>query len=238
MSSERDIDDILESLNQLLREGESHNDDHVESDEIPETDLQAGEEAPQEPGQESALAETEEIPVADEEPADAVEDERVSEPADSGLEAVSEPEEQEKADDGDDSAGENDESSLSMPRVVLTEEMLVDNPQGSLLSLVRAAEAKAAVRSEAGGVDDAEERQNGQAPVQSPLHVDHEHMGRLLEQLSDDVINQLRQELPTLIRDSLYRHLEELNTGYREPTGAADEQQSAQQQLKEQKRDE
>jgi len=241
MSSERDIDDILDSLNQLLREGESHNDDHVETDEVSESDPQADEAALQEFEQASAPAENEELPAEVEvaEPETEAEPEMALEPADSAAEPDFEPQEQSETDHEDEAFTAVDESPLSMQRVVLTEEMLVDNPQGSLLSLVRAAEANVAARpSEAGegGVGDQQGEQVNDA--NGPLHVDHEHMGRLLEQLSDDVINRLRQELPVLIRDSLYRHLGELNSEHRERTGETEEQRSAQQQIKESKRDE
>jgi len=215
MSKERDIDDILDSLNQLLREGESHNDDHVEGDasiealeaELHELDEKAG-------GPERG-------PAISDEPA-----------LDTGLEVEPEssPEmvtdsdsdwdwEQDEGNEAADSEACSDDdepvdSPIFMQRVVLTEEMLVNNPQGSLLSMVsdrRPSSAEAdAVEVEAEIENQLESDEQAGGEPHTLLHLDHQHLEGLLEQVADDVIHQLQRELPTLIKRSLYHHLAEM----------------------------
>ena len=203
MSKERDIDDILDSLNQLLREGESHNDDHVDGD-ISAEEIEAqlheldGEGSSRE--DESVLSDHAAEDAGESETDSGPESERVSAPASAG-----EPDEDDEPDDE-----EPEDSPISMQRVVLTEDMLVDNPQGSLLSMtsnrVTSPDESDVTLSEAQAQD-----QNGVS--HTLLHVDHQHLEQLLEQVADDVINQLQHELPALIKRSLYHHLAAMRDG-------------------------
>ncbi len=191
MSSERDIDDILESLNQLLREGESHNDDHVESEAV------AGA---------RELDTTTEMVESELQQLDATEEK----PSSDGNEAaeisktLGEPTEQGKAVEVDEDAVEEHAGredaveSISIQRVVLTEEMLVDNPQGNLLSLVK--------------TSGPEHEEGGNSKTESTgKEISEERIEMVLKQVSADVIadviNQLQNVLPTLIKNSLERHL-------------------------------
>ena len=205
MSKDRDIDDILESLNQLLREGESHNDDLVESAEAPEKVKQKLNDL------EDEISEVEEVDallsVADEVVEDAPDSgsetdddlsDAESEAETTGSWGQDEPEEGET--EADCVSDDNDER-LSMHRVVLTEEMLVDNPQRSLLSLVGKHSAEA-------------ELQPGDEEVKpdtAELRVDHTLMAEVLDRVGNDVIHHLQQQLPTLIKSSLEQHLNDLN---------------------------
>ncbi len=215
MSKERDIDDILDSLNQLLREGESHNDDHVEED-ISLEDIEA-----------KLLELDEEIdelksePLQPDEPVETVDEttsESDSEP-DPDSEAIREENENDVAVDPDGPLDEEEDeepagSPISIQRVVLTEEMLINNPQGNLLSTAldrgpSSAEADRVDVESATEDQTASEEQAGKAP-HTLLHVDHHHLEQLLEQVADDVIRQLQHELPTLIKRSLSHHLAQM----------------------------
>ncbi|MDT8376460.1 MAG: hypothetical protein RQ867_06935 [Mariprofundaceae bacterium] len=225
MSKERDIDDILESLNQLLREGESHNDDHVEEDiSVEEIEAKLHE-------LDEEIGELESEPILSEPPAEAA-DEAAPE---SGPEPESEPDpepvwEQDAYDGPSDFDGYSDEeeaedeeeepagSPISIQRVVLTEEMLVNNPQGNLLTIRSAhgpssAEAAdmSATGSRAASAAQESDRYEPAGEAHRQLHVDHRHLEQLLEQVADDVMQQLRHELPILIRRSLYHHLAEMS---------------------------
>ena len=212
MSKERDIDDILDSLNQLLREGESHNDDHVEEEasvEALEAGLHGLDEEAGGPERGSAISDAPALDTGFE------------------VEPESNPEmmtdydldwEQDEGDESSDSEACSDDELVDSPifkqRVVLTEEMLVNNPQGSLLSM-------ASDRRPPSAEDDAvevkpetenqlkSEEQDGEKP-HALLHLDHQHLEGLLEQVADDVIHQLQRELPTLIKRSLYHRLAEI----------------------------
>ncbi len=229
MSGERDIDDILDSLNKLLREGESHNDDHVE------VDAQAEEiEAELHELEEGGSGISEEVAVATEEAVSELSEAAdisgrhaeadAGSVADPGQDEAGEPCESVEADSSDSSDAQTMEpvdAPVSVQRVVLTEEMLLDNPQGNLLSLVKRDEAEAA-ESMAEAPQQEAVREN-----RTPLHVDHHHMARLLDQVTDDVIDQLQQELPVLIKHSLYRHLAELrdagDDGHQSESGSREE---------------
>jgi len=196
MSSERDIDDILNSLNQLLREGESHNDDHTEAE---DTGAVSAAEVPPEPKL-SRPVEKRPEPAAKakaESPA-AVRDDA--------------PEDVEQADE----PRSSNDAPVSLHRVVLTEDMMINNPQGSLLSLAGrrdAAEDGEAADADADADADAEDSatQGEAKPAQDGRpHIDPERMALLINQISDDLIERMRRELPPLIADSLYRHLKEL----------------------------
>jgi len=114
-----------------------------------------------------------------------------------------EPEEDNISDDGDER--------LSVHRVVLTEEMLVDNPQRSLLSLVG---------NSADHINDqADETVEPEASEsQTELPVDHALMAELLDRITDDVI----RHLPILIKTSLEQHLNDLIQG--EPSSDSTDQ--------------
>ena len=212
MSKERDIDDILDSLNQLLREGESHNDDHVEED-ISFEDLEAKlHELDEE------IDELKSEPLQPDEPVETVDEttsESDSEP-DPDSEAIREENENDVAVDPDGPLDEEEDeepagSPISIQRVVLTEEMLINNPQGNLLStaLGRGPSSAEADRVDVESATEGEtvsEEQAGKAP-HALLHIDHHHLEQLLEQVADDVIRQLQHELPTLIKRSLSHHL-------------------------------
>ncbi len=210
MSKDRDIDDILESLNQLLREGESHNDDHVESDEHADKAEQGLDEL-QDDLSDVAEMETrlsEAADIGDLEAADETVSEDLSaidsEQETSGSWEADEPEEDRISDEGD--------QRLSVHRVVLTEEMLVDNPQRSLLSLV-GNRADVQVDDQA---DEAVEPESGESETEPS--VDHALMAELLDRITDDVIRQL----PVLIKTSLEHHLNHLIQG--EQSGGATDQ--------------
>lgn len=220
MSTGRDIDDILDSLNQLLREGESHNDDHVEEDISPE-ELEAKlHELDKE------IDELEGAPLLPDEPVETVDEATLkpdSEPepgSKSKSKSKSEPirkqnENNVMADpDGYLDEEEDEEpagSPISIQRVVLTEEMLINNPQGNLLS---AGSGRGPSSAEAGRVNaesvteplTASKEQAGEVS-HTLLHVDHHHLEQLLEQVADDVILQLQHELPALIKRSFYHRL-------------------------------
>jgi hypothetical protein len=200
MSKERDIDDILASLNQLLHEGESHNDDHVETGEHGEVDHHA-EMDKQTEEIEIELRELEEefsdVAAMEEEPKPTQFESIRSEPEQSEPE---QPEsEQAEAFEWfqdepieDDVLEDFDDAPISVQRVVLTEDMLVDNPQGSLLSMANSEEA-------ANEVVEHETEQSAELDLEL-----------LVEKVSDDVMNQLQQELPAMIKASLHRHLGDL----------------------------
>ncbi len=232
MSKERDIDDILDSLNQLLREGESHNDDHVELDALAE-------------GIEAELHALEEHVVdAEKQTAGTPEniDEVVKQVAletgsNTKLETINPALSQNKDIESDESfetdsvyeipdddfggnpaddADGSDEQIIDLidapvltQRVVLTEEMLVNNPQGNLLSMANTdkkesqnttAESKAVAVEAQGTVRDADVLDVNDLPMQQLLK-------QLLDKVSDDVIGQLQQQLPSLIKASFDRHL-------------------------------
>ena len=215
MSKERDIDDILDSLNQLLREGESHNDDHVEED-ISLEDLEAKlHELDEE------IDELKSEPLQPDEPVETVDEttsESDSEP-DPDSEAIREENENDVAVDPDGPLDEEEDeepagSPISIQRVVLTEEMLINNPQGNLLStaLDRGPSSAEADRVDVESATEGEtvsEEQPGEKP-RTLLHIDHHHLEQLLEQVADDVIRQLQHELPTLIKRSLSHHLAQM----------------------------
>jgi len=189
MSNDRDIEDILNSLNQLLREGESHNDDHSGSEDghekaaSPEPE-KAVDEAPVE-----AEAGTEPVKLQREKP---VED------TNGDLQVSQSGDEIEQ-----DEPRSPDDAPVSINRVVLTEDMMVNNPQGSLLSLVR---NSAGLPKQHRATDE-----NGKSGATSgSVRVDHDHMERLVRQISDDLIKRLEKELPGLIAESIRRHLKEL----------------------------
>jgi len=203
MSKERDIDDILDSLNQLLREGESHNDDHVDEDisaEEIEAQLHEFDEEGSSPESKSVLSDHSAADAGENEADSEPESEIVSDPASAG-----EPDEDDEPDDE-----EPEDSPISMQRVVLTEEMLVDNPQGSLLSMTS---SRVSSPAEAGESLSEAQSQNQNGVSHTLLHVDHQHLEKLLEQVADDVINQLQHELPALIKRSLYHHLASMRDG-------------------------
>lgn len=216
MSKDRDIDDILESLNQLLREGESHNDDHVESYESPakvkkalddlEDELSDASEV--EPSRSEALDrdDSETADGAAVSTAESREDISVLEAEMDGVEhwqrdepEADEPEAESVSDDADEP--------LKMHRVVLTEKMLVDNLQRSLLSMI------------GNGASDSElDAESTPIVPQSGPSIDHDLMARLLDHVADDVTRQL----PILIKTSLEQHLNDLIQG--EPSGDSTDQ--------------
>lgn len=254
MSNDRDINDILDSLNQLLREGESHNDDHVETDDqIDEKldehaeeieaelhELEEDDAAPEEAVVEAQGAESEE---ATEQP----ESEQIDDIDDSSDDELS----SEYLDDLDEDSTDEDsadesieeelrEAPISVQRVVLTEEMLVNNPQGNLLSIVKEGEEAGVEQvTEPESVEDEiveavqedsfeEEEPSEHEPVDeideqvvhdlasenqdsnSVNYPSDEQLEQLVERVSDDVISRLQQELPSLISASLHRCLTDL----------------------------
>ncbi len=223
MSKERDIDDILDSLNQLLREGESHNDDHVEED-ISSEDIEAKlHELDEE------IDELISEPLQPDEPVEMV-DEATSEPdsePDPDSESIREQNENDMAVDPDGPLDEEEDeepagSPISVQRVILTEKMLINNPQGNLLSK-GSGRGPSSAESDRVDVESAtegetvSEEQPGEKP-RTLLHIDHHHLEQLLEQVADDVIHQLQHELPTLIKRSLYHHLAQMRDAGRPET--------------------
>lgn len=183
MSSERDIEDILNSLNELLREGESYNDDHSVAEPRREkvSPPRAEKRDDRLPAKTAVKAEPEKLVEVRAEavrPASPVVDEPVKS-----------------------KAKRSDDAPVSVPRVVLTEDMMLDNPQGNLLSLVRNPEEPQPQPA----VKEAKPAAKG-----GSVRVDQNHMGRLVRQISDDVIRRLEKELPGLIAESIRRHLKEL----------------------------
>jgi hypothetical protein len=218
MSKERDIDDILDSLNQLLREGESHNDDHVEED-ISAEEIEAklhelDEEIDKLESEPLQPEETEET--VDETTSESDTDSESGPESESDSESIREQNENDATVDPDEPSDEEEDeepagSPISIQRVVLTEEMLVNNPQGNLLStaLDRSSSSTEADRVDvesATGGETVSEEQAGEVS-HTLLHIDHHHLEQLLEQVADDVIRQLQHELPILIKRSLHHHL-------------------------------
>ncbi|MDX8403784.1 MAG: hypothetical protein R8K54_05190 [Mariprofundaceae bacterium] len=182
MSKDRDINDILDSLNQLLHEGESHNDDHVETDEAVNEEAEEIEAELHELEEDDAVSEDME--------SEGVKPEPLEDHFDSSREA---------SDAGNEGP---QEAPISVQRVVLTEDMLVNNPQGNLLST---------------GMGDKKEITEPVTELESietqTVNIDHLPMAQLeplLERISDDVISQLQQQLPALIKTALDCHLAKL----------------------------
>lgn len=220
MSKDRDIDDILESLNQLLREGESHNDDHVESYESPakvkkaldDLEDELSDVSEVEPSRSEAL-DRDDSEAADGETVSTAESSEDISVVEAEMEVVEhwqldEPEADEpETDEPETESVSDDAEPLKMHRVVLTEEMLVDNPQRSLLSMV------------GNGVSDSKlDAESTPIVPQSTPSIDHALMARLLDHVTDDVIRQL----PILIKTSLEQHLNDLIQG--EPSGDSTDQ--------------
>jgi hypothetical protein len=213
MSTGRDIDEILDSLNQLLREGESHNDDHVEEDiSLEELEAKLHE-------LDEEIDELEGAPLLPDEPVETVDEATLEPDSKSKSEPIREQNENNVMADPDGSLDEEEDkepvgSPISIQRVVLTEEMLINNPQGNLLS---AGSGRGPSPVEAGRVNaesvterlTASKEQAGEAS-HTLLHVDHHHLEQLLEQVADDVIHQLQRELPALIKRSLYHRLSQM----------------------------
>lgn len=209
MSKDRDIDDILESLNQLLREGESHNDDHVESVEDPKSVKQKLSDLEDELSEvesiDALLSATPEITDSDPDSNDEIEDdisdkESEAETAESSDQDESDEDLSEENEPEAENMSDDDDKRLSTHRVVLTEEMLVDNPQRSLLSLVGNS-----VDHDDEQVDEVVEPEEP-SESQTETSVDHALMAELLDRITDDVI----QQLPILIKASLEQHLNDL----------------------------
>jgi len=224
MSSERDIDDILESLNQLLREGESHNDDHVGPDEEAE-DWPQGQE-----GLDSAveMIEGELDRLDDEQPEH---DDAAATSSESNMQEASqgstEPVELDQSSSDEvfeprrEEGEDNDpvdvaaDGPVTIQRVVLTEEMLLDNPQGNLLSLVKSPGDESLAdesRADEGRAEEHVEEHEALTSEEKPepsseREPDEPPSDALLEQVTADVINQLQETLPLLIKQSLERHL-------------------------------
>ena len=162
-NQDRDIDEILASLDSLLRESESHNDDtHAEpaaSDTQPE--------------------------LQDESAAD------MEQALDQAVENVS---------DNMDDIMETEEPSEPMTRVVLTEDMLLENPQVSLPL----------------GQHDSDETVShsdvSQAEVEGESHADwdEQRVNQWVASVSQDISLQINQLLPDMIRDALQKKLAEL----------------------------
>jgi hypothetical protein len=210
MSKDRDIDDILDSLNQLLREGESHNDDHVESEgaEVDEEVLLS------EPEQEASGSDDVEEAHVDAEVAaevaghpDGADEANVEAQIEGAIEEGSAeasatlPITQQHSNDDSEPVAD-DQESVTVQRVVLTEDMLIDNPQGSLLSLVQDSMANVDSGDDADALHETD-RENR-------LTLDQKLMTELMEHVADDVIQALQQQLPLLIQNSLEKHLNEL----------------------------
>jgi len=203
MTDNRDIDEILASLDALLREGDSHNDDipakpvePTPNHDVSKVDLESDIEFV-ESSAEAFLA------------SDELKDESFT------VEAVSD-EIVTWQEDG-------------MSRVVLTEDMMVENPQVSL---------PLAFHSEALDEDDVQERESSaleepkpdhamqdveQQAEQvvddaivddiAPSHVTHLHkqdIEQLLMLVTEDVSSHLQQMLPKLIKESLHTHLADM----------------------------
>jgi len=200
MTDNRDIDEILASLDALLREGDSHNDDMpVEStSSVSDTDvLEATLEADVE-SMEASLN-------------DAVRDgeTRESSVSETVFDGV---------------IGQQEEG---MARVVLTEDMMVENPQVSLpldFSAKALSEddviAGAVVQQDV--VDD-ESTVDGQSNTDTSEDITNEHtesdqvmrlhkqeVEQLLTLVSLDVSNHLQEMLPKLIKESLHVHLADM----------------------------
>ena len=227
MSKDRDIDDILESLNQLLREGESHNDDHVESVEDPKTvkqqlsDLE--DELTEVESINALLSATPEVTDTDTDSKDEIEDDTSGTEPEAETAESWDQDEPDVGESGDNESEENDpeedeisddgDQRLSIHRVVLTEEMLVDNPQRNLLSLV--GNSVDHIAEQVDEVVEPEEVSESQAEPS----IDHALMAELLERISDDVI----QQLPILIKSSLEQHLNDLGEQANDSTDQTEE---------------
>lgn len=226
MSNDRDIEDILSSLNQLLREGESRNDDHS-----------AGQ-GPKAAGKSTGSKIEEKTESEAKAPANlsATQSPRMFD-KEKGVEEASKPKAQRRDDSAERGPAEHkgppvrenapdaeptpDEESqvgrrfepLSVTRVVLTEDMMVDNPQGSLLSLIRnpAGHGSAGHQGDVGLQEaDGESASGGKRSDGDSSDSDHDPMAELIVRISDELIERLRRELPPMIAESLYRHLKEL----------------------------
>ncbi|MBL4760515.1 MAG: hypothetical protein JKY80_06655 [Mariprofundaceae bacterium] len=200
MTDTRDIDEILASLDALLREGDSHNDDipakpvePTPDHDVAKVDLESDIEFV-EASAEAFLA------------SDELEDESFT------VEAVS------------DEVVTWQEGGMS--RVVLTEDMMVENPQVSLpLAFnsealneddVQESESPALEEPKSDHTTQDVEQQDEQLAADAiaddvaPSHVTHLHkqdIEQLLTLVTEDVSSHLQQMLPKLIRESLHTHL-------------------------------
>jgi len=167
-NQDRDIDEILASLDSLLRESESHNDDtHAESSVASDNQPEL-----QDKLQDESAADMEQA-------------------FDQAVETVS--------DDG----METEESSEPMTRVVLTEDMLLENPQVSLPLGQSAKDDLGETVSDSNAP---------QAEVEHEPHADWDEqmMNQWAASVSQDIANQINQLLPDMIRDALQKKLAEL----------------------------
>lgn len=212
MSDERDIDEILASLDALLREGGSHNDDHVDdaSEVMPE---------PQE-------FQVKDVGLAFASPAMGASD--VSDTGQAfapvGLAAGGAEEVAMDERTGSDSpentvVTEAAESTASMgdelPRVLLTEDMMLDNPQSHLPfdAGMRADEASPqAVKFEDAFDEEVEAHSDAlteacDIAVEEAVVLDAAVLNRLAHTVAEDVQLQLRGLLPGMIHETLLRHM-------------------------------
>lgn len=211
MSDERDIDDILESLDQLLRSGSHFNDDHDAS-----APASAASQRPRPAEPHRASAAEEDMAQARDEPLspDAY-DPSFDLPLDDAFsadDAVHAPDEQIDADAAMEGDAQTAAGPLSRPRVVLTEDMLVDNPQGRLSLRIAEPEETASAQP---CVPD--ETACEPAPAIESGQADRAHFERVVAQVCEDVIAQLQRQLPDMIQQSLDRHLNESGQGEDSP---------------------
>jgi len=199
MTDNRDIDEILASLDALLREGDSHNDD-----------------IPVEPIESKLDTDASDVDVESdiEFVESSAEEFLASDELDESFTIEAMPEEVEGwQEDG-------------MSRVVLTEDMMVENPQVSLpLAFnsealnendVQESESPALEEPKPDNtMQDVEQRDeqladDAIADDVAPSHVTHLHkqdIEQLLTLVTEDVSSHLQQILPKLIKDSLHTHL-------------------------------
>jgi len=183
MNDSRDLDEMLASLDALLREGGSHNDDmpveHASEKVIEEESIKHG-------VSDTVISE---------------DDLETQLDASERLDKVGEAELLEGS----------EQSEQVIARVILTEDMLVENPQVSLpLGLAATSECKGAISEfvevEAEASCDYEEEQD--EPVDETVaDLPEQGMEQLLAMVTEDISSQLQDILPSLIKDSLHKHL-------------------------------
>jgi len=115
------------------------------------------------------------------------------------LEAISEATKtNRKGDDGLDKL--DHQQTWNLPRVVLTEDMMIDNPQFSL-PLAKGIEDETMQQAIVDDKYDEDEH---------IIHLHKQNVEKLLSLVSLDISNYLEQQLPTLIKQSLHAHLSDM----------------------------
>lgn len=212
MSDERDIDEILASLDALLREGGSHNDDHV--DDVSEVMPESQESQVKDVGlvfASPAMGDSDFSDTGQAFPPVGLAAGGVEEVAMDERTGFESPENAVFTETAESTASMGDE----LPRVLLTEDMMLDNPQSHLPfdAETRAAdESQQAVQLEDEFDGEVEAHSDAlteacDLTVEEAVVLDAEVLGRLAHTVAEDVQLQLRGLLPGMIHETLLRHM-------------------------------